>query len=174
MTDKLPRGVRRHAGKLEISYQVEGHRHYEFLKHLKPTKTGIAEAVHIREQRIEALKYGIEPELDTLRTMLEPKAQAPGGVLTLASLGGGKDCSLSASVLLFSWGSHLLPVFLTSVSIEEKAFLPSLVPYRAEATLSLQVIESANPFFLVEQIRQAMGAGLNTGRTVAAAIGGMF
>ncbi len=125
-----------------------------------------------------AYQYGVEPELDTLRTMLEPKAQAPGGVLTLSSLGASEgrafERDLSASVLLFVWGSHMLPVFLTSVSIVEQAFLPSLVPYRAEATLSLQVIESANPFYLVEQIRQAMGAGLNTGRTVAAAIGGMF
>ena len=132
----------------------------------------------MNEGQLAAYEYGIEPELDTLRTMLEPKAQAPGGVLTLSSLGGGVgrafERDLSASVLLFGWGSHLLPVFLTSVSIEEKDFLPSLVPYRAEATLSLQVIESANPFYIVEQVRQAMGAGLNTERTVAAAIGGMF
>ncbi len=130
------------------------------------------------EGKAIATEFGIQPELDTLRTMLEPKTQGPGGVLTLSSLGHGGVRPLksddSASVLLFVWGQHLLPVFLTSVKIDENEYLPSLVPYRAKATLTLQVIESANPFYLVEQVRQAMGAGLNTRRTVAAAIGGLF
>lgn len=125
-----------------------------------------------------ATTFGIEPELDTLRTMLEPKAQGPGGVQTLASLGLGGERAFqrheSASVLLFAWGSHILPVFLTSVKIVEKAYMPSLTPYRAEATLTLRVIESNNPFYIVEKVRQVIGAALNTGRTVSAAIGGLF
>lgn len=122
-----------------------------------------------------ATQFGIEPELDTLRTMVEPKAQGPGGLQTLASLGlGGQRAfqrSESASVLLLVWGTHILPVFLTSISIAEQAHLPSLVPYRAKATLSMQVIEGNNPFYQVEKVRQVVGAALNTGRTV---IGGIF
>ncbi|GLI36901.1 hypothetical protein KI811_14780 [Geobacter hydrogenophilus] len=118
---------------------------------------------------------GIEPELDTLRTMVEPKAQGPGGLQTLASLGlGGQRAfqrSESASVLLLVWGTHILPVFLTSVRITEEAHLPSLVPYRARASLTMQVIEGNNPFYQVEKVRQVVGAALNTGRTV---IGGIF
>lgn len=118
---------------------------------------------------------GIEPELDTLRTMVEPKAQGPGGLQTLASLGlGGQRAfqrSESASVLLLVWGTHILPVFLTSVRITEEAHLPSLVPYRAKASLTMQVIEGNNPFYQVEKVRQVVGAALNTGRTV---IGGIF
>jgi hypothetical protein len=125
-----------------------------------------------------ATANGIQPELDTLRTMLEPKSQGPGGVQMLASLGlGGQRAfqrSESASVLLFVWGSHILPVFLTSVSVDEKAHLPSLIPYRAEVTLTLQVIESNNPFYAVEKVRQIVGAALNTGRTIGAAVGGLF
>jgi hypothetical protein len=125
-----------------------------------------------------ATAAGIQPELDTLRTMLEPKSQGPGGVQMLASLGMGGERAFqrseSASVLLFVWGSHILPVFLTSINVDEKAHLPSLVPYRAEVTLTLQVIESSNPFYLVEKVRQVVGAALNTGRTVGAAIGGLF
>jgi len=75
---------------------------------------------------------GIEPELDTLRSMVEPKSQGPGGFQMLASLGLGGDRAFqrneTASVLLFLWGTHLLPVFLTSVAVAEKAHLPSLVP----------------------------------------------
>lgn len=125
-----------------------------------------------------ATTVGIEPELDTLRTMVEPKAQGPGGFQTLASLGlGGARAfqrSETASVLLFVWGTHVLPVFLKGIDVQEVAHLPSLIPYRANVKLSLQVIEGNNPFYKAEQIRQVIGAALNTGRTVGAAIGGLF
>jgi hypothetical protein len=122
-----------------------------------------------------ATVFGVEPELDTLRTMVEPKAQGPGGLQTLASLGlGGQRAfqrSESASVLLLVWGTHILPLFLTSIRVTEEAHLPSLVPYRAKASLTMQVIEGNNPFYQVEKVRQVVGAALNTGRTV---IGGIF
>jgi len=122
-----------------------------------------------------ATQFGVEPELDTLRTMVEPKSQGPGGLQTLSMLGFGGERAFqrseSASVLLLVWGTHILPVFLTSVQIAEQAHLPSLVPYRAKATLTMQVIEGNNPFYTVEKVRQVIGAALNTGRTV---IGGIF
>jgi hypothetical protein len=121
-----------------------------------------------------ASQFGIQPELDTLRSMLEPKAQGPGGVQLLASLGAGEQRAFqrhgSASVLLFVWGIHILPVFLTSVRVDEQAHLPSLFPYRAEATLGMQVVEGNNPFYKVETVRQLTFAALNTARTVSDAI----
>ncbi len=125
-----------------------------------------------------AKTYGIQPELDTLRTMLEPKAQGPGGVQMLASLGMGGARAFqrneTPSVVLFVWGTHVLPVFLTSVTVDERAYLPSLIPYHASVTLTVQVIESHNPFFMVEKVRQVVGAALNTGRTIGVALGGLF
>lgn len=121
---------------------------------------------------------GVEPELDTLRTMVEPKVQGPEGLQTLASLGLGGNRAFqrdeSASVILFVWGSHVLPVFLKAIDVQETAHLPSLVPYRANVTLSLQVIESNNPFYQVEKVRQAVGAGLNAANTPSNLIGGLF
>jgi len=112
-----------------------------------------------------ARELGIQPELDTLRTMVEPKSQGPGGVQTLSSLGfGGKKAfqrDEHPSVLLLVWGAHILPVFLKSVQVEETAHLPTLRPYRARVNLSFQVIEGNNPFYQVEKIRQAAGAALN-------------
>jgi hypothetical protein len=111
---------------------------------------------------------GVQPELDTLRAMIEPKAQGPSGLQTLASLGSGARRAFqrheSPSVLLFVWGDRVLPVFLTSVRVEERAHLPSLVPYRASASLSMQVIEGRNPFYLLERTRGLAGAGLNLGQ----------
>lgn len=128
----------------------------------------------MNEGDVIATTFGIGPQLDTLRTMVEPKSQGPLGLQTLSSLGlGGERAfqrSESASVLLLVWGTHILPVFLTSVQITEEAHLPSLVPYRAKATLSMQIIEGNNPFYQVEKVRQVLGAALNTGHTVIGAI----
>jgi len=122
--------------------------------------------------------FGIEPEIATLRSMVEPKAQGPLGLLSLSSLGFGGTRAFQrdehASVLLFVWGTHVLPVFISSVKIDEKAHLPSLIPYRAEAMLSMQVIEGNNPFYEAETIRQIATAALNTGQTIGAAIGGVI
>ena len=118
-----------------------------------------------------AATLGVEPELATLRSMVEPKTQGPGGLQVLSSLGAGGPRAFQrnehASVLLFIWGTHVLPVFMTSVRVEEKAHLPSLVPYRAEATLSMQIIEGNNPFYLVEQVRLVAMAAVNVAQTVA-------
>jgi hypothetical protein len=53
---------------------------------------------------------------------------------------------------------QLLPVFLTQVQIDAKEYLPSLLPYRAEVALTLQLIESNNPFYLAELKRQFANA----------------
>jgi len=121
-----------------------------------------------------ANEFGIEPELDTLRSMVEPKSQGPGGVQMLSSLGlGGKKAfqrDEHPSVLLLVWGTHILPVFLKSVQVEETAHLPTLRPYRARVTLSFQVIEGNNPFYQVEKVRQMVGAAMN----LAAGLSGSF
>ncbi len=125
-----------------------------------------------------ATEFGVQPQIDSVRAMVEPKTQGPGGVQLLASLGAGEprafQRSESASVLLFIWGLHILPVFLTSVAVTEQAHLPSLMPYRAEVALTMQVIEGGNPFYQVEQVRQLVFAALNTAQTVAASISVSF
>lgn len=121
-----------------------------------------------------ASTFGVEPELDTLRSMVEPKTQGPGGLQALAGLGLGGSKAFQRdehpSVLLLLWGTHMLPVFMNSVQVEEVAHLPSLVPYRANVTLSFQVIEGNNPFYKVEQIRQMVGAALNLAQGISGSV----
>lgn len=132
----------------------------------------------MNDDDVLARELGVQPELDTLRSMVEPKTQGPDGMQVLSSLGfGGSRAfqrSQTASVLLFVWGSHVLPVFLKSIEVNETAHLPTLVPYRATVKLGMQVIEGNNPFYAVEKVRQVVGATLNTGRTAVSAIGGLF
>jgi hypothetical protein len=110
-------------------------------------------------------QFGVQPQIDTLRSMLEPKAQGPGGLRVLSSLTGGSSRAFerqeTASVLIFAWGPQFLPVFLTGVSQNETLHLPNLAPYRAEMALTMQVIESNNPFFMAEKVRQTAMTALN-------------
>lgn len=112
-------------------------------------------------------EHGIQPELDIIRSMVEPKTQGAAGARTLAALGEGDERAFSrtqyASVLLFQWGVQVLPVFLTQAQVELKEFLPDLTPYRAEVTLTLQIIESNNPFYQDELNRQFASAGQGKG-----------
>ena len=114
---------------------------------------------------VVAAKFGIQPQIDTLRSMVEPKVQGPGGLQMLSSLGGGGvrafERQESASILIFAWGLQFLPVFLTGVSQNESLHLPNLAPYRAEMTLTMQVIESNNPFSMAEKVRQTAMTALN-------------
>jgi hypothetical protein len=106
-----------------------------------------------------ACRLGIQPEIDIIREMLEPKSQQPRGAKTLSALGSGNEKSFpqyqALSVLIFKWGLQVLPVFLTRAQIGKQEYLPSLIPYRAEATLDMQIIESENPFYNAEIVRQS-------------------
>ena len=119
--------------------------------------------------------YGVQPEIDVLRSMVEPKTQTPDGARTLAALGEGNARAFArdqfASVLLFIWGTQTLPVFLTQVQVEVKDYLPQLLPYRAEATLTMQIIESNNPFYKEELKRQFSLAGSAPGNGQAPGAG---
>ena len=111
------------------------------------------------------LVSGVEPEIAALRSMVEPKVSGPGPFQMMASLAGGgqhaHERDEHLSILLFIWGSHILPVFITSLTLEEQAHLPSLKPYRAKASISLQVVESANPFYQIEQVQRMVMSAAN-------------
>lgn len=125
-----------------------------------------------------AQAFGIQPQIDTLKTMVEPKTQGPAGLQMLSSLGLGGARAFQrqehASVLIFVWGIQILPVFLTSVTFNEVAHLSSLLPYRANVQLTMEVIEGSNPFYQIDKLRQLAGATLNLGQTVGSVLGGLL
>ena len=63
---------------------------------------------------------------------------------------------------------------MSSVQVEEVAHLPTLKPYRANVTLSFQVIEGNNPFYQVEKVRQMVGAALNFTNGIATSVSAVF
>ncbi|MBT8338603.1 MAG: hypothetical protein KJP07_01195, partial [Desulfatitalea sp.] len=109
-----------------------------------------------------ATQVGVQPEIDVIRTMLEPKAVSGEGrrdlIVAADEAPEAHETHETASVLIFKWGKQVLPVFMTQAQIEAREYLPSLFPYRAEATLTLQVIETDNPFYNIERRRRQSAA----------------
>jgi hypothetical protein len=86
---------------------------------------------------------GILPELAMLERMAiaNPRADDKDG----ATKAPGKDSKLDAvipSELLLVLGRRAFPVVITSMTIIEKRFSPTLVPLRAEIDLQMQMLEA--------------------------------
>lgn len=91
-----------------------------------------------------AVVSGVADRIAALEMLLYPM-QDKGSVLgeAFASLGGAIDVVPrgSVSVVLFVWGpGRILPVRLTSFSVEEQAFSPTLYPIRATVSVGMQVL----------------------------------
>jgi hypothetical protein len=109
-------------------------------------------------------RTGLQPVLDSLRLLVEPRSQKVGGLRILNELGltGGRafDRDLSPSVVLFIWGAEILPVVMKTVSYTVDEFLPHLAPIKCKAQLTMQVIEAHNPFIFADRLRQQLSATL--------------
>jgi hypothetical protein len=107
-------------------------------------------------------KLGVLPALSALEMMMIPRSRSVfAGILGLSADFGFGDRQ-STPVLIFVWGRHrVYPVRLTELSINEQEYNPSLCPTRVTATVSMQVLEGANPFFLFTETQRELLAALN-------------
>ena len=96
-----------------------------------------------------AMVSGIADRIAALEMLLYPPDENPVGQLVSAigdTLGVGdgeeeKTPRRSVSVVLFVWGpGRIVPVRLTSFSVEEQMYSPRLYPIRAKVTVSLRVL----------------------------------
>lgn len=107
-------------------------------------------------------RTGLQPVLDALRLLVEPRSQKMGGLRMLTELGltGSRafDRDITPSVLLLIWGYEILPVVLKTVSYTVNEFLTTLAPISAQAQLGMDLIEVNNPFILADRLRQQLSA----------------
>lgn len=117
-----------------------------------------------------AVATGLGPTLAALELMLYPKSALVITNAILSAIGMTEIIPSEGPMLLFVWGpTRVLPVRLTSLSITEEAYDPSLNPTRAKAELSLQVLSyndlkvtsPANALFLVHHITKEVLAVTN-------------
>jgi hypothetical protein len=98
---------------------------------------------------------GVADRLAALEMLLYPPGQSLLGNLlgsVKASLSGGISVGASVTkdlidrktvpVVLFFWGpGRIVPVRITTFSVEEQAFLPTLYPLRAKVSLGMRVLD---------------------------------
>ena len=90
-----------------------------------------------------AVLTGVADRIAALEVLLYPGDQSALGAALSGLFGGGDEAVPRASVpvLLFIWGpGRIVPVRITSFSVEEQAFSPTLYPLRATVTLGLLVL----------------------------------
>ncbi len=101
--------------------------------------SGIAD----RLAAIEMLMYPPEENGGLLSGIASLSVSASGGGF---SLGGGASSAMDTKprrvpIVLFFWGpGRIVPVRVTSLSIEEQQYAPTLYPLRAKATIGLDVL----------------------------------
>jgi hypothetical protein len=90
-------------------------------------------------------QFGVADRIAAIEKLLFPGGSPLGALLGAAAalLGGGDQPPQRPTVpiVLLVWGlNRIVPVRITSYSIEEQAFLPSLYPLMAKISLSMQVL----------------------------------
>ena len=114
---------------------------------------------------------GIYPALSALETMLYPKSAEIIKNSVLALLGSREIMSTEAPLVFLVWGiKRVLPVRITSFSITEEAYDPSLNPILAKVDLSLTVLTYQDfsvlhpgfSMFMVHQVAKEIMATVNT------------
>jgi hypothetical protein len=97
------------------------------------------------ERHPTALAFGVADRLAALERLLYPVTEGDGLLADLAtSLLGGASAEVvrtTVPVVLLAWGPGLVvPVRVTSYSVEEQVFSTTLYPIRAKVTVSVQVL----------------------------------
>ncbi|PRP92671.1 hypothetical protein [Enhygromyxa salina] len=99
----------------------------------------------IEERDPIAIKFGVADRLAALKKLTYPSEGLFGDLIRNASaLSGGPMCAVarpSVPVVLFVWGpGRIVPVRVTSFSVEETLYTPMLHPLHATVSLGLEVL----------------------------------
>ncbi len=119
-----------------------------------------ADALEEPESHPVAVISGVADRIAAVEMLLYPVGESLlGGALSLP----GSDKAIprgSVPIVLFVWGpGRILPVRLTSFTVEEQAFSPTLYPIRATVTVGLTV--------LTDQALKKLGRKLTLGEEFA-------
>ncbi len=108
---------------------------------IKLVKVEVDATDQLERGEATAASMGIYPQLSALEMLLYPKSLVVIANAVLANLGTIEIAPPEAPMTLFIWGmKRVVPVRLTSFSIEETEYDTNLNPIRAEVNLNLQVL----------------------------------
>jgi len=124
---------------------------------------------------------GLYPTLSSLEMLLYPKSALVIANEVLANVGMIEVIPPEAPLTLFIWGiKRVVPVRLTTFSITEEAFDPSLNPIRAKVNLGLRVLNYQDlgllsvggAMFMVHQVMKEVMATIGGVGNIAGAVSG--
>jgi hypothetical protein len=111
-----------------------------------------ADALEAPDTHPVASVFGVADRLAAIEMLLYPPGDSALGGL-ISAIGGALGATSAVDVVprktvpvvLFFWGpGRIVPVRITSFSIDEQAYSPTLYPIRAKATLGLRVLDAAS------------------------------
>ncbi len=129
------------------------------------------------DQNANATKFGLQPQLAALETIVYPSSAQIQSNNSLAKSGTLEIIPMETPLTLFVWSKNrVVPVKLTEFSITEEAFDVKLNPIRAKVSLGMRVLSvndlpfshKGSSLFLAYQqqkeslAKKATGGGLNT------------
>jgi hypothetical protein len=89
----------------------------------------------------DTVQNGLHASLAILEMLLYPTTEKAQQMLDFAQAGQVQVCPADVPLVLLAWGkSRVLPVLLTSFSINEQAFDPQLNPIQAKVDLGMRVL----------------------------------
>jgi hypothetical protein len=133
--------------------------------------------LEVPDQNQNTVKYGIQPQLAALETMIYPPSAQLLANNSLAQMGTLEIAPMEAPLPLFVWSQNrIVPVRFTEFSITEEAFDPALNPIRAKVSLGMRVLSVNDlPFdhkgsglFLIYQQQKERLATLGAGGVLSA------
>jgi len=97
-----------------------------------------------------AVLAGVADRIAAMEMLMYPPGESVLGSLlssALGALGGGSapvaPDRKTVPVVLFFWGpGRIVPVRITSFSVDEQAFSPTLYPIRAKVTIGLKIVDA--------------------------------
>jgi contractile injection system tube protein len=134
----------------------------------------------LEEAQPPATQMGIYPQISALEMLLYPKSALVIANEVFLRVGMIEVIPPEAPLTVLVWGSkRVLPVRLTSFSITEEMFDPSLNPIHAKVSLGLRILNyrdlgllsPGGALFMAHQLAKEVMATINTVSNVPAALG---
>jgi hypothetical protein len=128
-----------------------------------------------------AAETGIHPQLAILELLLYPSTASVILNTALRAAGTIEVVSPEAPLVLFIWGKHrILPVRITSFSVDEEEYDHNLNPIRATVSLELQVLtyddlSRTNPghyIYMAHHMGKEVLSRIGQGQGIASVLGG--
>ncbi len=100
-----------------------------------------ADQLEFPEQNQDVIEHGIQPQLAVLESLINPTSEQLHSNNNLANAGTLEIAPMEAPMALFVWSKNrIVPISISTFTINEEAFDTQLNPIRAKVSLAMKVL----------------------------------